>query len=822
MNYADVLLPLPLAGAFTYSVPNAIAADVAVGKRVAVQFGVRKKYSGIVIRVHDDAPAHDITVKPILEVIDTSSVVTTRQLSFWHWMAEYYMCTEGEVMKAALPAGMKLAGESIVGYNDDYDGNAHLTSREQAVADFLAAEGEMSIGMLERKSRQGNLVAVVRSLYDKGIVRMREELRGNYRPRYETRVTLSASCLNETQLAEIMDGMKRAPSQLKLLTEYLDMSAASTALTLKNAALLRPVSKRELLQRCGINEAALTELRRKGVLETQKAEITRLQSTRATRMPLHALSSAQQKAFTSITATFRSKNVCLLHGITSSGKTEIYIHLIYRAIAKGYNVLYMLPEIALTTQITQRLRLFFGNDMGVYHSKFPDSERTEIWQKQISSSPYKLIIGVRSSLFLPQQNLGLIIVDEEHEPSYKQTEPAPRYNARDAAIMLAEMCGAKVLLGTATPSLESYANAKSGKYGLVELTERFGEVRLPEIRVEDVKELRRKKMMTTPLSPQLISEIRNALQDGQQTILFHNRRGYAPFIDCHACGWVPRCEHCDVSLTYHKKSDSLVCHYCGATYRVPRRCPVCGADTLDDCGFGTEKIESTVHELFPDARVARLDLDTTQTRSSYDKILSGFRDGKTDILIGTQMVSKGLDFDNVRVVGILDADTAVNFPDFRSQERAFQMMAQVAGRAGRRNACGIVILQTRNPALPLIAHVVANDYAAMYSTQISERRMFGFPPFCRLIYVYIRHRSQAVAECAAREMAEVLSPAFGTSLLGPADPPVSRVRSLYIKQIMIKALRNVSVAAVRNILHSTATDIRKSRNVEVFFDVDPM
>ena len=822
MNFADILLPLPLDGLFTYAVLPALSDAVAPGKRVVVQFGAKKEYSGIVVRLHDNHPGEGINVKPVIDVIDPEPVVTREQLAFWKWMAGYYLCHEGDVMKAALPAGLKLASESIIGYNADYDGNATLTPREQQVAGALETEGDMSIAALEKKCGATNLVAVVRSLYDKGAIRMHEELRGNYRPRYETRAFLTREYFNEARLNEAMDKLARAPQQLALLTRYLDMSGASAALTLKNHALLRPVAKSALMHESKAGESAWAGLLKKGILAARQEEVTRLAGHKGGRMPLHSLSPAQQQAISGINTAFSTKNVCLLHGVTSCGKTEIYIHLIAEAISNGKSVLYMLPEIALTTQITQRLRLFFGNDMGVFHSKFPDSERVEIWKKQLSPNPYKLIVGVRSSLFLPMKNLGLVIIDEEHEPSYKQEEPAPRYNARDAAIMLAGMCGAKTLLGTATPSLESYANARAGKYGLVEINERFGQVCLPEIHVEDVKELRRKKMMTTPLAPQLISEIQAALNDGQQTILFQNRRGYSPFLECHACGWVPRCEHCDVSLTYHRGTNSLVCHYCGAVYRVPERCPACEGTQLDDRGFGTEKIEDTVRELFPKARVARLDLDTTRSRSAYDRILSAFRDGKTDILIGTQMVSKGLDFDRVRVVGVLDADAAMNVPDFRSYERAFQMMSQVAGRAGRRDTRGTVILQTRRPETELIAQVAANDYTGMYETQIQEREAFGYPPFCRLIYIYLRHRSQYVADCASRDMAAALLPIFGDNLLGPANPPVARIKSLFIRQIMLKVERTAPVARVRSVLQQTAAKITGQYGADVYFDVDPL
>lgn len=820
MRYADVIVPVPLDGCFTYSIPPGMERDVVVGGRVVVEFGTRKKYSAIVASVHNNAPAGDFEVKPVAEVIDVSPVVTPAQISFWKWIAGYYLCSLGEVMTAAMPAGMKLASESMVSLNPDDDGNAVLTPLEQKVVDILAAEGKISISVLENKTGSKNIIATVRSLYDKDVVRVNEVVTAKYKPRQETRVELAEKFFDEKKLEALKISLGKHRAQINLLEEYLKMSSAVAAIKLRNRNILRPVAKAALIK--AASPSSLKTLQKSGVLEVKKVGVTRLKSEKRECMPPQPLSKPQKCAYDAIAASFATKDVCLLHGVTSSGKTEIYIHLIARALAAGRSVLFLLPEIALTTQITNRLRLFFGDEMGVYHSKFPDNERVEVWKKQMSPKPYRLIVGVRSSLFLPHRNLGLVIVDEEHEPSYKQEDPAPRYNARDAAIVLASMQGAKTVLGTATPSLETYSNAKAGKYALVTLSERYGEVLLPEIRVEDVKELRRKKIMKTSLSPELLGEMEKALSARQQIILFQNRRGYASYLECRDCGWIPKCGKCDVSLTWHKTFNRLSCHYCGATYRVPDTCPKCGGTHIGDHGVGTEQVEADVKKAFPQARTARLDLDTTRGRTAYDDILSAFRNGSTDILIGTQMVSKGLDFDRVRVVGILNADTAMNIPDFRSHERAYQMMAQVAGRAGRRNTQGIVVLQTSQPQSELVAQVVRNDYAGMYKAQMQERGLFVFPPFCRLIYVFVRNRYANRADDAARALAEKLQPVFGENMLGPASPPVSRVKLEYIRQIMLKVPPSSSAGKVREFLKSCASEVRREFRVNIYFDVDPL
>ena len=625
---------------------------------------------------------------------------------------------------------------------------------------------------------------------------------------------------SEDDLHRLFDALSRAPKQLAALMKYVELSG-----WVRPGCFLKEVPRKTLLQEANVASTIVSGLVEKHIFELYHQEVGRLARGTADTVPLNPLSEAQQKAYDAIMQAFASKQTCLLHGVTSSGKTEIYIHLIEQAIRAGKQVLYLLPEIALTTQITERLRRVFGNRLGIYHSKFPDAERVEIWQKQLSEHDYDVILGVRSSVFLPFRRLGLVIVDEEHENTYKQQEPAPRYHARNAAMVLASMFGAKTLLGTATPSIETYYNAVQGKYGFVQLTERHRRIQLPEIEVVDIKELARKKRMTAQFSPLLLQKIREALEQKEQVILFQNRRGFAPMIECRTCGWVPKCRNCDVSLTYHKGLNQLACHYCGYTEQVPKSCPACGGTELMSRGFGTEKVEDSIKELFPEARIARMDLDTTRTRTAYEKIISDFEEGKTDILIGTQMVSKGLDFDRVSVVGILNADSMLNYPDFRSYERAFQLMAQVAGRAGRKSKRGLVVLQTKQPDLPLIHEVVTNDYQRMFGEQIEERNMFRYPPFFRLIYVYLKHRKQEVLDQAADRMASVLRQGLGERVLGPDLPPVSRIQTLFIKKIIVKVEQQASLSKVRTYLRQVQRmmiEDERFRSLLVYYDVDPM
>lgn len=818
-KYVDVIVPLPVAGQYTYSVPADLEDKVKAGCRIVVPFGSKKFYTAIVTSVHQNAP-ETYETKDLVEVLDTSPVLLKRQYDFWKWLADYYLCTLGDVYKAALPSGMKLESETLVVSNPEFEADKPLPEKEQRILDLLSDDSEQCITQLEKASGIKNLLPVIKSLLEKEAIRVKEELKRSYKPRVEVRVRLTEGMQAEETVHRLFDTLARAPKQLALLMKYIELSGWSGEK--KNP---KEVSRKALLDATGATNSVFNGLVGKHIFETYTFEIGRLSEGPVETVGLNPLSMAQQRAYTEILAHFHQKNVCLLHGVTASGKTEIYIHLIQQAIQAGKQVLYLLPEIALTTQITERLRRVFGNRLGIYHSKFPDAERVEIWRKQLTDQDYDVILGVRSSVFLPFRRLGLIIVDEEHENTYKQQEPAPRYHARNAAIMLASMFGAKTLLGTATPSIETYYNAVNGKYGWVQLTERHQQIQLPHIEVVDIKELARKKRMTAQFSPLLLQKIREALDQKEQVILFQNRRGFAPMIECRTCGWVPKCKNCDVSLTYHKGLNQLTCHYCGYTYQVPKSCPACGGVELMNRGFGTEKIEDDIKLIFPEARVARMDLDTTRTRTAYERIIADFEEGKTDILIGTQMVSKGLDFDRVSVVGILNADSMLNYPDFRSYERAFQLMAQVAGRAGRKNKQGLVVLQTKSPDLPLIHQVVANDYNGLYQTQIDERRLFKYPPFYRLIYVYLKHRKEGVLEQAADLMAGYLRNGLGDRVLGPDRPPVSRIQTLFIRKIVVKIEQQASMSKVREYLQQVQRAIiedERFRSLLVYYDVDPM
>ena len=751
MNYADVILPVPLTGLFTYSVPEGMA--VSIGVRVLVAFGRSKKYMGIVAGLHNNKP-EGYEVKPIAQVMDAEPIVTDNQLKLWNWIADYYMSPIGEVYKAALPSGLK------------------------------AEDG--------------------------------------YRPKTELYIQLTPKFRSEQALHVAIDMLQRAPKQMKAFLDFLELSGwdrfdepdAQTELT-----------RDELLNE-GHSLQAINALVQRGLLETYDKEVGRLNYGGDPHPEnIKPLSQPQQEAFNQIQFSFLQKNVTLLHGVTSSGKTEIYIHLIQQALDKHQQVLYLLPEIALTVQMMQRLQRVFGNRLGIYHSKYSDAERVEIWQKQLSGHPYDVILGARSAVLLPFQNLGLIIIDEEHVTSYKQQDPAPRYHARSAAIMLAQMFGAKTLLGTATPSLETYHNAKTGKYGLVELTQRYKGIELPEIQVVDIKDLQHRKMMNGLFSPLLLSKVREALERGEQAIIFQNRRGYAPMIECKQCGWVPHCQHCDVSLTLHRNMNQLTCHYCGYTYQVPTECPACGCKELQTKGYGTEKIEDQVRDIFPEAHIARMDLDTTRTRNAYERIISDFSSGRTNLLIGTQMISKGLDFDKVSVVGILNADNLLNYPDFRAFEHAYMMMAQVAGRAGRKGKQGLVILQTKSPNVPLIQQVVHNDYAGFYRSLIAERQQFNYPPYRRLIYVYLKHRSDAVVETAGIEMASRLRQWFSLRVIGPDKPSIAKVKSLSIRKLILKLELGINMSEVRKYLALAQQQMLQDKrysSLQIYYDVDPL
>lgn len=804
--YADVILPLPLQGSFTYALPSECEVQPQVGSRVIVPFGSRKFYTAIVVRLHDQAPS--CPTKPISEVLDVSPVVLPEQLRLWKWIADYYLCTYGDVFKAALPSGLKLESESTIILDDDWKAETHLTPSEEKVWRALSAKPEQTLLSLQKETGVKGILPVVKSLLEKGAVRMKEELRHTYKPKTVMCVRLAEACSSEAKQLEALDCLRRSPKQEALLSCFLSLET--------------PIEKSKLLQEANCSDAILRELCQKGILETFAKPIERAKFA-FQEGGASPLTPVQHKAMESVEEQWKSHNVCLLHGVTSSGKTEIYIHLMKKAVEEGKQVLFMLPEIVLTTQLTERLRRVFGNRLGVYHSRYPDRERVELYQKMLSDSPYDIVVGVRSSLFLPFKRLGLLIIDEEHETSFKQQDPAPRYHARNAALVLAMQTGAKTLLGSATPSLESYHNALVGKYGLVTLKTRYAGMLLPNIEVIDTKEMHRKKMMTGVFSPQLLLRIRQALEQHRQVILFQNRRGYAPVLECKDCGWTPRCEKCDVSLTVHRGYRQMVCHYCGKTYNIPSICPNCEGKELSSRGYGTERIEEQLQAILPEARIARMDLDTTRSRQNYEQILHDFEAGKTDILIGTQMVTKGLDFDRVSLVGILSADQMLAQPDFRSYERAFQLMEQVAGRAGRKGSTGQVVLQTRDAENDIVRQVVRHDYEGMYAQQSQERELFRYPPFCRVVFIYMKHRDESVVDQLSTDFAGLLRQVFGERVLGPDTPPVSRIQMMHIRKLILKIETNASMSAVRERLIALQNRVLQQpgyRSAQVYYDVD--
>lgn len=868
----DVVLPLPLAETYTYRLPESMHDRVRVGSRVIVPFGNKKIYSAIVVKgPYPQSPPEEGTynggersdalpsgrewggwdLKEVLDVLDPVPILLPDQLWLWQWIADYYLCTLGEVYKAALPSGMKLESESVVEYNSDYDTDTPFTRNEQYLLDLMERLREQRVQDLQKafdasqmvngKSVNGksvNVLSLVKSLLDKGALIMHEQLKQNYRPRIVHCVRLTEAFFSQDRLNQLFDELRRAQRQSDLLLRYLDLSKAAAALTLQNRSLLVELEKSTLME--GQSEAAFKGLRERGVLEVYERELSRIEGLKNSSIEELKtdeqnnfqssifnlqLSPAQQVAYDSIRTAFATRDVCLLHGVTSSGKTEIYIRLIQEQIGQGRQVLYLLPEIVLTAQLVERLRRVFGNRLGVYHSKYPDAERVEVWQKQLSDQPYDIVVGVRSSVFLPFRRLGLIIVDEEHENSFKQQDPAPRYHARNVALVLARRVGAKTLLGTATPSLESYYNAQQGRYALVTLSERFGQVQLPRIEVVDLRDRRRRKEMKGPFSTDLLRAMSDALGRREQIILFQNRRGYAPQMECQTCGWNPRCTQCDVTLTLHRQSNRMTCHYCGATYPIPERCPQCEGHELVGVGYGTERIQEELAQLFPQARIARMDLDTTRSRTAYERLLFDFQHGRTDILVGTQMVTKGLDFERVSVVGILNADTMLNMPDFRSYEHAFQMLSQVAGRAGRRNRQGLVVLQTKSPDLSVVRQVVGNDYAGLYRDQLDERQAFRYPPFVRLVVVTLRHRDVRIVEQMARDMGALLRRQFGNRVLGPDTPAVSRVQLMYIRRLILKVEVTASMADARRRLRQLRDFLLQQkpyRSAQVVYDVDPV
>lgn len=769
MTYANIILPLPLEGYFTYAVSEGLAPQIQVGVRVTVPLGKSKTYVGIVAEYPVDVPnpaeevaqqgKKKIEYKNIADVLDDTPILLPQQLRLWKWIADYYMSPIGDVYKAALPSGLK------------------------------AEDG--------------------------------------FRPRTELFIRLADKYRDEQTLTLLISSMKRAAKQLDVLMTYLRLTGVDNIEHLLPETELREVTREELMNESHASIAVIRSLQEKMILVTYEKEVGRLNHNIAPHPEkIKPLNEAQTEAYNHILVQMMGHPVTLLHGVTSSGKTEIYIHLIQKAINEHKQVLYLLPEIALTVQITERLKAVFGNRLGIYHSKYSDAERVEIWKKQLSSNPYDVILGARSAVFLPFHRLGLVIIDEEHEQSFKQQDPAPRYHARSAAIVLAQMyAGAKTLLGTATPSMESYYNAKQGKYGLVELSRRYKDIQLPSIEVVDMKDLYRRKMVSGPFSPRLLSAVRGALERGEQAILFQNRRGFAPMIECRQCGWVPKCPNCDISLTYHKSMNYLSCHYCGYTMKVPEVCPCCESKDIRGRGYGTEKIEDEIRSIFPEARIARMDLDTTHTRNAYERLINDFSTGKNNLLIGTQMVTKGLDFGKVSVVGILNADSMLNYPDFRAYEQAFMMMSQVSGRAGRKGKRGEVILQTKTPDLPVIQYVVHNDYPTFFKELLEERSEFHYPPFYHLVYVYLKHRDENIVNTAGVELGSRLRDIFGARVLGPDKPAVARVKTLSIRKIVLKLENGIDYPRVRQYLRGALDAMMKDKRygaLQVYYDVDPL
>lgn len=825
--FASVLLPLPLPGYFTYAVPEEFQPAVSPGKRVVVPFGKKKIYTALVHELHDRNPS-SVEVKSILSVIDDRPVVYPVQFNFWEWIAGYYMCTPGEVMNAALPSGFKLASESMICLNPDADlETADLNEKEIMLIEALLVHKKLPVSTIADLVEQRKIIPLINNLVEKGIICAEEKLENKYKPLVQSFIRLNRELAdNEDLLKDVFDGLsKRAFRQLQVLMVYLTLSKGANGLP-------ADVKKSDLLKNREVTAQSLQSLIGKGILEEIEVEASRIALSHARNNPDDIfLSLHQQRALDEIHKIFAEKEVLLLHGITSSGKTELYVKMINEALLAKKQVLYLLPEIALTSQIINRLRRYFGDRVGVYHSRYSDNERLEIWnhcldtEKNFDSGRFQVILGARSALFLPFNNLGLVIVDEEHDTSYKQYDPAPRYHARDAAIVLARLHGAKTLLGSATPAVETYFNASSGKYGLVEMSERYGGVSMPEILLANIREETRNKTMQSHFSSMLINHIREALKRGEQIILFQNRRGFSLHLACDACDWVPMCKNCDISLTYHKKENKIKCHYCGYSENLPANCPQCQSTRILMKGFGTEKVEEELGAIFPETSIRRMDLDSTRTKYAHHRIINDFEERRIQVLVGTQMVTKGLDFDNVSLVGILNADNMLNFPDFRSHERSYQLMEQVSGRAGRKAKQGKVVIQSNNPAHPIIQYVVLHDYFAYFRSQLQDRNKFHYPPYYRLIVLRLKHRDQNVLNKAARDLAQDLRADLGKRILGPEYPLVSRIQNWYIKQILVKIERGPNVSGLKELIKVKIEDLQKIsgyRQVRVIVDVDPI
>ena len=811
--FVNVVLPLAISKAYTYRVPHNLANNIAIGKRVVVQFGRNRVYTAIIFSISDKAPV-GYEAKYILDVLDEFPIVTAQQLALWEWMSAYYLCTLGEVMQAALPSALKLASETKVTLNPDaeYD-KSTLTDKEFLLLDALEIQPVLAISEIVKILDQKTVFPILRALFDKGMITISEELTEKYRAKTKTYVQLNSFYADAANRKALFDLLERAPKQVDVLQAYFQLAKTQTE-----------IAKSDLLEASEASAATLQALVAKEVFTLVEQEVSRLLGVEADLDAEFTLSPPQQEALNQLKINLQEKEVCLVHGVTASGKTEMYIRFIEEYLAIGKQVLYLLPEIGLTTQVIQRLQKIFGTKIGVYHSKFNDNERAEIWQKVLNGD-YQIVLGARSAVFLPFNNLGLVVVDEEHENSFKQFDPAPRYHARDSAVFLASLFKAKVVLGSATPSFESYYNAKIGKYGLITLSERYGGVQLPDIQVVSIPDETKRKTMQSHFTSVLLSEIKGALARKEQIILFQNRRGYAPVLLCATCGYTPKCINCEVSLTYHKSSGKLHCHYCGYRQDTVPLCPACGSTKIEHKGFGTEKVEDELSLIFPEARIARMDVDATRTKYGFQHLITDFEDKKIDILVGTQMVAKGLDFANVSTIGILNADSMLNFPDFRAFERSYQLLAQVSGRAGRRDIRGKVIVQAHDIHHRVLQQVIENDYEGLFQTELIERRNYQYPPLFRLIGLCIKHKDPVKLNQIAEYVAALLRQQFGDRVLGPEAPFVNRIRNYYLQDILLKVEKEGLSAqkvkiALQQILQSFEQEVL-SKGCIIQVDVDP-
>lgn len=822
MTYAEVLLPLPLTGFFTYKVPDMMAEAIRPGCRVVVPFGRTKFYTGIVAGLTPRRP-EGFETKEISQLLDSEPIVRHPQMKFWEWIADYYLCSPGEVFRAAVPAGLKLESETVVEVNPDFeeDPGDRLSERDLLVMNAVRrVPKKATLAAVARETGFRNTSAIVARLVERDALMVSENLVERYKTRKIEMVEMAIERGDSAALHAAFDSVKGAPKQEKALLTLIELSGF-----MRQGSDLCEVTRADLLDRSGVTSPIIIALENKGIVRRRKKEVSRFAQVSKATMPMPELTDSQREARDAIIKSWGEKDITLLHGVTSSGKTEVYISLIDRMLRSGRQVLYLVPEIALTTQLTTRLQRVFGPKVIIYHSRFSDSERVELWRRLLTTHEPLVVLGARSALFMPFASLGLIIVDEEHESSFKQQDPAPRYNARDAAMVLAGMHGAKTLLGSATPAVDTYYKALTGRFGLVSLTERYGGSELPRVEIVDMAKARKKREVSGAFSLQLRRLINDAASADRQTILFLNRRGFAPMARCKMCGYVPKCENCDVSLTYHHGIDRLVCHYCGTPYDLPRVCPACREPGLEIIGYGTERIEEEIAASFPDIPVARLDRDTTRNKDDYERIIDEFSAGKDKMLVGTQMVTKGLDFGRVSVVGVINADATINQPDFRSAERAFNMLEQVAGRAGRRGDDGVVAIQTYTPSHPLFGFLVSHDYVGFYNHEIEERRLYNYPPFTRIINIYLKHREQGRLHVLAGAYGRRLRELFGNRVFGPEEPHVARIKQMHIMRIMIKIETEASMKKVKHILRETYLEMDAARalnGAQIYYDVDPM